>query len=92
MNKSERKDKMGITREKDLKGWIKQVVTTIIQTTTVQIQVGSQPLKERLVNNQSFSSVPIPLTCPLCQEKDIEVGTWGSYPTTTGDVICFRWK
>lgn len=56
------------------------------QTTTVQIQVGSQPLKERLENNQSFLSLPIPLTCPLCQEKDIEVGTWGSYPTTTGDV------
>ncbi len=62
------------------------------QTTTVQIQVGSQPLIKRLEHNQSFLSLPIPLTCPLCQEKDIEIGSWGSYPTTTGEVKRFRCK
>jgi len=54
--------------------------------------VGSQPLKERLENNQSFLSILIPITCPSCQEKDIEVGTWSSYPTTTGDMRRFRCK
>ena len=62
------------------------------QTTTVQIQVGSQPLRERSKSDCSFLLLPIPLTCPLCQEKDIEIGTWGSYPTTTGDVKRFRCK
>ncbi len=38
------------------------------QTTTVQIQVGSQPLKERLENNQSFLSLPIPFWKNKVQE------------------------
>jgi transposase-like protein len=62
------------------------------QTTTVQIQVGSQPLTEGSINDHFILSLPIPLTCPLCQEKDIEVGTWGSYSTTTGEVRRFRCK
>ena len=62
------------------------------QTTNVQMQVGSQPLKTWLKNDQEFIELPIPLTCPKCKGKDIEVGTWGSYSTNTGDVRRYRCK
>lgn len=62
------------------------------QTTTVQIQVGSQPLRPWLEKEQTFLELPIPLICPFCLSKDVEVGTWGSYSTNTGEVRRFRCK
>jgi len=62
------------------------------QTTSVQIQVGSQPLSERVEKDPSFFSLPIPLTCPVCERKAIEVGTWGRYRTNTGEVQRYRCK
>lgn len=62
------------------------------QTTNVQIQVGSQPLKTWVKNEQEFIELPIPLSCPKCRGKDIEVSTWGSYSTNTGNVRRYRCK
>ena len=62
------------------------------QTTNVQIQVGSQPLPRWKHEEQEFLDLAIPLSCPFCEEKEIEVGTWGSYPTNTGEVRRYRCK
>jgi len=62
------------------------------QSINVQIQVGSQPLINQLNDYQFPLSFPIPLSCAYCDNEEIEVGTWGSYSTTTGDVVRFRCK
>lgn len=62
------------------------------QTTNVQIQVGSQPLYKCQSQEQGFLNLTIPLTCPFCLAKEIEVCTWGSYLTNTGEVARYRCK
>jgi len=65
---------------------------TMSQSTSVQIQVGSQPLKNQLNDCQFPVSFPIPLSCPYCLNEEVEIGTWGSYKTTTGEIRRFRCK
>jgi len=62
------------------------------QTTTVKMHVGSQPLDAWLEKEQPFLKLYIPLACPYCQSRDVEVRPWGSYSTKTGEVRRFRCK
>jgi len=61
-------------------------------TANIQLQLGPQLHSSRYRWPQEKLELDIPAKCPYCRRKAEVVSTWGSYPTSTGEVRRFRCK
>lgn len=56
------------------------------------MQLGPQLLSTRYEWPQDDLGLEITVECPYCEGETEVIGTWGSYPTSTGDVRRYRCK
>ena len=61
-------------------------------TTYLQMQLGPQLLSTRYEWPQEDLGLKIAVECPYCGGETEVIGTWGSYPTSTGEVRRYRCK
>ena len=64
----------------------------MICTAHLQMQLGPQLLSTRYEWPQEDLGLEITVECPYCGGETEVIGTWGSYPTSTGDVRRYRCK
>ena len=61
-------------------------------TANIQLQLGPQLHSSRYRWPQEKLELDIPVKCPYCRGKTEAIGTWGNYPTLTGEVRRYRCK
>ena len=64
----------------------------MVCTANIQLQLGPQLHSTRYEWPQEKLELDILVKCPYCKGKTEVIGTWGSYPTSTGDVRRYRCK
>lgn len=61
-------------------------------TANIQLQLGPQLHSTQYRWPQENLELDIPVKCPYCRGKTEAISTWGSYPTSTGEVRRYRCK